>query len=167
MQAEKQVLPDIAKLADRALERDVAWHARSLARRLVALADQGLKATGLSHAQFTLMCVIASATDDTVNALAQRAGLDQSTMSRNLDVLVKKELAEVTTAVSDRRRRAVWLTERGLFTLARAIPVATNFQARLAKSGGPILLPLASTRIRSDRRRRKRKPASPANSGRQ
>lgn len=147
MQAKNQVLPDIAKLADRALQRDVAWHARSLARRLVALADEGLSATGLSHAQFTLMCLIASATDDTVNALAQRAGLDQSTMSRNLDVLVKKELAEVTTALKDRRRRAVWLTEKGLFTLAQAISLASRVQPKIASAAaGSALLDTAKSK---------------------
>ena len=160
MRTKKQALPDIAKRAARTLERDEAWHARLLARRLVALADRGLKATGLSHAQFILMCLIASATDDTVNALALRAGLDQSTMSRNLDVLVKAELVEVTTALQDRRRRAVWLTEKGLFMLARAIPVASDFQIRLEKNFGPTLSPLAGTRIRSVRT--KRKSASPA-----
>jgi len=138
--AKTQALPDIAKLARRALERDAAWRARALARRLVALADRGLGETGLSHAQFVLMCLIASATDDTVNALAQRAGLDQSTMSRNLDVLVKAQLAEVTTALGDRRRRAVWLTERGLFSLARAIAVASKFQPKIARAARELAL---------------------------
>ncbi|HYA66926.1 MAG TPA: MarR family winged helix-turn-helix transcriptional regulator [Burkholderiaceae bacterium] len=131
MSARTQALPDVARLARRALERDVAWRARSAARRLVALADRGLATSGLSHAQFILMCLIASATDDTVNALAQRAGLDQSTMSRNLDVLVNAQLAEVTTALGDRRRRAVWLTETGLFALARAIRVASKLQPKI------------------------------------
>jgi DNA-binding MarR family transcriptional regulator len=134
MTAKTQALPDIARLARRALERDVAWRARSVARRLVALADRGLQTSGLSHAQFILMCLIASATDDTVNALAQRAGLDQSTMSRNLDVLVKAQLAEVTTALEDRRRRAVWLTERGLFALAQAIGVASKLQPKIERA---------------------------------
>lgn len=155
MRAKRQVLPDIAKLAGKALERDVAWRARLLSRRLVALADRGLEAAGLSHAQFILMCLIASATDDTVNALALRAGLDQSTMSRNLDVLVKAELAEVTTALQDRRRRAVWLTEKGLFTLAKAIPVALNFQTRIAKSVGSDPRQLAGVKNRGVERRRK------------
>jgi len=140
--AKKQPLPDLPKAAKAALQRDVAWRARCLARRVSALADAQLKAAGLTHAQFILMCLIASATDDTVNALAQRAGLDQSTVSRNLDVLVKAELAEVTTAVQDRRRRAVWLTEAGLFTLARALPLAGKMQAKLARRLAG--LPLAS-----------------------
>jgi len=134
MTAKKQPLPDVRTSAKEALQRDVAWQAKTLARRLSAAADRALQPAGLSHAQFILMCLIASATDDTVNALAQRAGLDQSTVSRNLEVLVKSQLVEVTTALEDRRRRAVWLTETGLFTLARAMPAATKIQSELARS---------------------------------
>ena len=39
---------------------------------------------GISFAQFGLMAEIASADDDTVGALAERMGLDQSTLSRTL-----------------------------------------------------------------------------------
>ncbi|HYB51026.1 MAG TPA: MarR family winged helix-turn-helix transcriptional regulator [Burkholderiaceae bacterium] len=131
MHNRKQPLPDVRKAAARALQDDVAWQARVLARRLGALADRRLEGTGLSHAQFVLLCLISSASDDTIGALARRAGLDQSTMSRNLDVLARAQLVEVTTAVPDRRRRAVWLTERGLFTLARAIPIASKLQIKL------------------------------------
>ena len=134
MTTKKQPLPHVRAAARQVLQRDVAWQARRVARRVTALADRGLESTGLSHAQFILMCLIASASDDTVNALAQRAGLDQSTISRNLDVLERAQLVEVTTAVQDRRRRAVWLTEKGLFALARAVPVALKLQARLARS---------------------------------
>lgn len=86
----KQPLPDIGKAARHALERDVVWQARLWARRLSAPAHQSLEATGLRHARFMPMCPIASATNGSVNALAQRAGVDQSTVSVNLKYWSKR-----------------------------------------------------------------------------
>jgi DNA-binding MarR family transcriptional regulator len=63
------------------------------------------------------MAQIASARDDTLSELAQRVGLDQSTLSRNLQVLEAAGLIEIAAADRDARRRAVWLTEKGALSL--------------------------------------------------
>jgi DNA-binding MarR family transcriptional regulator len=91
------------------------------ARQLTQFLDESLAPSGVGAAQFSLMCLIASAPDDTMGALAERAGLDQSTLSRNVDLLVKAGWVEVVTAETDRRRRAVWLTESGIRTLEGAM----------------------------------------------
>ena len=67
--------------------------------------------------QFLLMAQIAAARDDTLSELAQRVGLDQSTLSRNLQVLEAAGLIEIAAADRDARRRAVWLTEKGALSL--------------------------------------------------
>ncbi|BDB28355.1 hypothetical protein Tamer19_05380 [Cupriavidus sp. TA19] len=103
------------------LDVDLGWSSRLLARRITAELDEALAPSGLSSTQFGLMCLIASATDDTLGALAQRAGLNQSTMSRNVDQLASAGLVEVVMSEADRRRRAVWLTEAGAFGLQRAL----------------------------------------------
>ena len=108
--------------ARRVIAEDAGWQMRVAARRLAAHLDACLSAHGLTSAQFTLMCLIASAPDDTVGGLAARAGLDQSTLSRNVDGLARAGLVEVVTAERDRRRRAVWLTEAGARRLAAAMP---------------------------------------------
>src|SRR5512133_3255982 len=87
-----------------ALNEDLAWNARLAARLLTAALDQGLKASGLTSTQFGLMCLIASSPDDTVGGLAARGGLNQSTMSRNIDALSRAGLVEVATVNQDRRR---------------------------------------------------------------
>jgi len=43
--------------------------------------------------------------------LAQRSGLDQSTLSRNLRMLEADGLIEIAVVETDLRRRAVWLTK--------------------------------------------------------
>ena len=70
-------------------------------------------ASGVSFSQFGLMAEIASADDDTVSALAERIGLDQSTLSRTLRTLEAEGLLEIAMVESDQRKRMVWLTEKG------------------------------------------------------
>jgi DNA-binding MarR family transcriptional regulator len=104
-----------------------------VAERLMTRFLEGrLKKTGLSAAQFGLMAHIAAAPDDSINALAERLGLDQSTLSRNLRALEADGLVEIVTAEKDLRRRAVWLTEKGARRLEAALPVWREGQRELA-----------------------------------
>jgi len=82
-----------------------------------------MQGSGLSIAQFGLLAQVAAAPDDTLGALAERTGLDQSTLSRNLRALETAGLVEIAIAENDQRRRAVWLTEQGARKLEAAIPV--------------------------------------------
>lgn len=119
VQAKKMLRTDAAEAA-----KDCAgWNARLAARRISAFLDERMAASGLSIAQFGLMALIASAQDDTLAALAARAGLDPSTLSRNLDGLARAGWVEIASVEADRRRRAVWLTESGARKLEQAMPV--------------------------------------------
>lgn len=106
-----------------ALETCAGANARMAARRISQFLDAQMQASGMSLAQFALMSQIAAATDDTLAALAVRSGLEQSTLSRNLQVLERQGLVELTSVEGDMRRRAVWLTEAGARKLEAAIPV--------------------------------------------
>ena len=70
-----------------AVDACAGWNARLAARRITGFLNRRMQGSALSLAQFGLMAQIASARDDTLGALAQRTGLDQSTLSRNLQVL--------------------------------------------------------------------------------
>ncbi|MBL8559967.1 MAG: winged helix-turn-helix transcriptional regulator [Hyphomonadaceae bacterium] len=105
------------------------YNARLAARRLTAFYDSRLEPLGLNIAQFGLMAQIAGAQDATLGAIAERAGLDPSTLSRNLQGLVRNGLAEIVVTEEDQRKRAVWLTERGEKLLLEAIPVWEQAQA--------------------------------------
>ena len=104
-----------------AVEGCAGWNARLAARRITGFLNRRMQGSGLSLAQFGLMAQIASARDDTLGALAQRTGLDQSTLSRNLQVLEASSLIEVAAGDKDARRRAVWLTEKGAFSLKASL----------------------------------------------
>ena len=105
---------------------------RLAARRITWFLEERMRQTGLNIAQFGLMTHIAAAHDDTIGALAERCGLDQSTLSRNLRLLERAGLVEIVTAEKDLRRRAVWLTEQGASRLEAAMPVWRSAHAALA-----------------------------------
>jgi DNA-binding MarR family transcriptional regulator len=125
--------------ARQALAVDLGWQARLAARQISIELDAGLAACGLSSAQFALMCLIAASPDDTLGGLAERAGLNQSTMSRNVDLLVGAGLVEVAMVIGDRRRRAVWLTETGALRLVEAMRLWRPAHRALTAKLGPKL----------------------------
>jgi DNA-binding MarR family transcriptional regulator len=125
--------------AQAALSGCAGWAARLAARRISNFLAEGMQASGLSLAQFFLMAQVAAAPDDTLGALAERTGLDQSTLSRNLWGLEAAGLVEIAIAENDQRRRAVWLTEHGARRLQAAIPVWRDAHAALAKRLDPNL----------------------------
>ena len=109
------------------------WNSRLAARRITQFLDRELAASGMSAAQLGLMALIAAAPDDTLGALAERAGLEQSTLSRNLRTLENDRLIEIAMVKGDLRRRAVWLTESGARKLEAAIPLWRKAHAKLSK----------------------------------
>jgi DNA-binding MarR family transcriptional regulator len=108
-------------------------NSRLAARRITQFLDREMSDLGLTVAQLGLMAHIAATADDTLGALAERTGLEQSTLSRNLRTLEKEGLIEIAIVETDLRRRAVWLTENGAHRLEAAIPVWRKANARLAK----------------------------------
>jgi len=115
------------------------WNSRLAARRITKFLDQHMEGGGLSLAQFGMMAQVAAASDDTLGALAERMGIDQSTLSRNLRGLEMAGLVEIASAEQDLRRRAVWLTEEGARRLEAAIPIWREAHAALAKRLDPRL----------------------------
>lgn len=119
------------------IECDFGWHGRIAVRMIGRFLDRRLQQTGFSSTQFTLLCLIASARNDTLGALAEAAGLDQSTLTRNLEILERAGWVEIVTAEKDRRKRAVWLTETGAFKLQDAMPVWREACDALTEKLGP------------------------------
>ena len=122
-----------------AVDACAGWASRLAARRITNFLEQQMAGSGLSLAQFGLMAQIAGAPNDTLGALAERTGLDQSTLSRNLRGLEMAGLVEIAVAEDDQRRRAVWLTEQGARRLETALPVWHDAHLALARRMDPRL----------------------------
>ncbi len=139
MSAPKQPRKTLRNDARALVETCAGLHSRLAARRITQFLDRELEGVGLTLAQLGLMAQIAVIADDTLGALAKNAGLEQSTLSRNLRGLQHDGLIEVAMVENDLRRRAVWLTESGARRLEKAIPIWRRAQAKLARRLSPDL----------------------------
>ena len=139
MKTSKQPRKTLRADAQAVIESCAGWHARLAARRITQFLEREIAGSGLGLAQLGLMAQIAGAGDDTLGALAERTGLDQSTLSRNLRTLEAEDLVEIAVVESDLRRRAVWLTEAGARRLEAAIPIWRKAHAKLARRLAPEL----------------------------
>ena len=116
-----------------AIEACAGWNSRLASRRITQFLEKRMIGSSLTIAQFGLMAQIATASDDTLGALAERLGLDQSSLSRNLHALERDGLVEIAVVERDQRKRAVWLTESGARRLEGAMPVWRSAHAALAE----------------------------------
>jgi DNA-binding MarR family transcriptional regulator len=113
------------------------WNARLAARRITSFLNRRMQDSSLSLVQFGLIAQIASASNSALSELAQRTGLDQSTLSRNLQVLEAAGLVEIAAGDQDARRRAVWLTEKGARSLEAGLADWKRAHGELAKRLDP------------------------------
>jgi DNA-binding MarR family transcriptional regulator len=138
MPAPKQPLHEtLVADARAAVDACAGGNARLAARRITGFLNRRMQDSSLSLAQFGLMAQIALARDDALTELAQRTGLDQSTLSRNLQVLEAAGLVEMGAGDRDARRRAVWLTEKGALSLEAGLADWKRAHAELAKRLDP------------------------------
>src|SRR2546426_4629331 len=138
-----QILPetDVADLLDRLVEDQVpgrrgfeAW--RSLLRAhatLIRRLDTDLeRETGLALADFDVLAQLAAAHGEVrMTALAERALISRSGMSRRVARLVDEGLVRRDKAGSDARGVVVALTEAGIARLAETVPVHARGIAEL------------------------------------
>ena len=119
--------------AQAAISVCAGWASRLAARRITNFLEERIQDSGLRLAQMGLMAQIAAAANDTLGALAERIGLDQSSLSRNLHALERDGLVEIAIVERDQRKRAVWLTENGARRLEAAMPVWRSAHAALSE----------------------------------
>lgn len=132
----KTLVADARLVAEQCAGLNVRLATRQISRFL----DAQLAPAHLSLAQFSLLIQIAAARDDTIGSLAERSGLDQSTLSRNLRPLQAAGLVEIVSVETDLRRRAVWLTEQGAVRLETAMSAWRRAHRTLSGVVDPELL---------------------------
>ena len=108
---------------------------RRAARAVSSLYDARLESVGLRGTQFSLLTAVALIGEPPVTMLAERLGLDRTTMTRNLAPLVRDGLVE-DAASDDRRVHRVKLTAKGRRTIERALPLWEEAQAEVARALG-------------------------------
>jgi len=94
-----------------------------------------MKAGGVHATQFTLLTHLAVSGPITMTALAERLGMDRTTLTRNLKCLEKSRLVRVE-AGDDLRTRRIELTGRGEDTLAEMLPLWAEAQRGVIRKFG-------------------------------
>ncbi|MEO7065471.1 MAG: MarR family transcriptional regulator [Rhodanobacter sp.] len=100
------------------------------ARTRLRLYDAKLKPFGVTVQQFWLLAAIRFYPGEPVAALAQRVLLDRTSLTRNLDLLERKELVRRTSG-SVGNARLCELTEQGDSVLDRLMPEWQRAQSEL------------------------------------
>jgi len=108
---------------------------RVAARKMTARYDAALAPIGINLAQFSLLRNINRAGSVSLTELGRRVELDRSTIGRNVRVLQRMGLVQVTPG-ADQREATVALAEPGRDVLRRGAPLWDGVQDRIASDLG-------------------------------
>ncbi len=110
------------------------YNTRKAARLLAQAYDRALEPSGLKNTQFSALATIFGADDGlTITEMAVRMSVDRTTLTRNLNVLVRNGLVRID-AGADARSKLVALTTTGRKALAVAIPLWEEVQSSITGS---------------------------------
>ena len=105
-----------------------AMNLRRTARLIGQFFDQRLQPGGLRNTQFSLLVMLRALEPLSITDLAERLGMDRTTLTRNVKVLQKDGL--ITESVSkDARVRLLVLTEKGHVAIDEHAPLWQQAQA--------------------------------------
>ncbi|GAM97828.1 transcriptional regulator of MarR family [alpha proteobacterium U9-1i] len=133
--------PDpLQAFAAAAMPKCLCMNMRLATRRLVALYEARLAASGLNISQFGIMASVAAEPDMTMTRLAARLELSPSTLTRTLRPLEDLKLLEMAADDRNRRVRRVKLSAEGRKKLKRAGAAWAQAQAEAEEIVPPKLV---------------------------
>jgi DNA-binding MarR family transcriptional regulator len=103
------------------------YKVRKAARSITQYYDEALKPCNIKITQFSLLIVLTLAGPVPIGRLAELLVMDRTTLTRNVDLLVRDGLAEVIPG-KDKRTRLVRTTAEGRAVLTSAIPLWQDAQ---------------------------------------
>lgn len=112
--------------------------------------DEALKPTGLHITQFTLLVSMSLLAPIGMSEAAENLSLDQTTLSRNVQPLLKQGFISLEPSPADNRTRLISLTEKGEAIIAEAYPQwleAQNYLIEIIGKGSYKQLLKATTAI--------------------
>jgi DNA-binding MarR family transcriptional regulator len=102
--------------------------ARKTAQRLTRVFDEKLRPHGLTINQFSMLTTLILAGPSTVSELAERLGIDRTTLTRNVALGEQRKLVSVSPG-KDLRERHVAITHTGRLAAEAALPAWREAQA--------------------------------------
>jgi DNA-binding MarR family transcriptional regulator len=85
--------------------------------------EEQLAAFGITPQQFALLVIVERNPGARQTLIARARGLDKSTLVPMIDRLERDGLLERRPLATDRRIRAIWITEHGRSVLRQAVPI--------------------------------------------
>jgi DNA-binding MarR family transcriptional regulator len=109
---------------------------RQVARRLTRFYEAELRSVGMSATQFELMANLQRRPRVSQSDLAEAMDVDQTTLSRNLKLLVGLGWVSVAASATDGRRSEYALSGEGLRVFRRAVPCWERAMRRIEEGLG-------------------------------
>lgn len=109
----------------------VCGNLRKTTRVITQFYDQHLQSTGLRSTQCGLLRNISLHKNISVGELGDMLLMDQSTVTRNIEILKKHGYITTTPENHDARKKSISITQSGEEKLKEAIPLWEEAQARI------------------------------------
>jgi DNA-binding MarR family transcriptional regulator len=113
---------------------------RRITRRVTQIYDRLLEPAGLTINQFGLLGRLYGASVRgeilSIGVLAERVGMDPTTLSRSLRPLKAEGLVADSADLADQRVRAVRITDKGIAQLRQAMPFWRKAQSQIDQALG-------------------------------
>jgi DNA-binding MarR family transcriptional regulator len=108
---------------------------RKAARAITLLYDNAFKSTGLLSTQFNVLQAICSIDSIRISDLANKLGMDRTTLTRNLSVLERQGFIEISHG-KDQRTRIVIATQKGRSAVSKTILLWNEVQRKVKQEMG-------------------------------
>jgi DNA-binding MarR family transcriptional regulator len=109
---------------------------RRIARKLTSLYDEALAPAEITITQYSLLANIGRTGQLSHTVLADKLGMDRTTLTRNLRPLIRAQWVAVTRG-EDRRQHLLQLTAAGKRKVDRSLPLWEKVQGRFIAEIGP------------------------------
>lgn len=124
-----------------------AYQARATARAITRYYNACFRPYELTAEQFSLLVGIGGGVSETVAGLASKAGVDATTLSRNIRIMESRGVIE-STGGRGRRGKQLSLTAQGWALLTSVIPVWQSAREELSRKMGSEQLSLTTTMMK-------------------
>jgi len=108
---------------------------RKAARAITLLYDNAFKSSGLLSTQFNVLQAIYNIHSMRISDLANKLGMDRTTLTRNLSVLERQGFIEIIQG-KDHRTRIVTATQKGRSAVSKAILLWNEVQDKVKQEMG-------------------------------
>ena len=104
---------------------------RKTTRTITQFYDKMLQPTGLRSTQCLLLLDISYNKNISVTSLGNILLMDQSTVTRNVELLRKSGYIDIKKEEQDSRKKCITITDKGVKTLEEAIPILKKAQSTI------------------------------------